>query len=758
MSVSENEKDKKNSTEKSEQISGNVSLSKLMDETKNKGKELEEQIQTNVDIKGDTDELKQQVEKERYWNNKLYTFEILEWTWLKQKMLKVLADPIFDSNPELKDLTPEQRVEKIFRKVNTVLTKFYERKFNIESKENIPEYIKDVFIPATEWYLMDILKETGHDNNVNFLWEIMDLKLDSISSLFNGINDFSKKFTVPYTHWKSLLNIIDFISLPKNQEQAKKLKNPYEVYEKLFKNPIFANNFKLEWENSEWVVNINTLSREQFDLTDIKTTLSQEELAQKLEEWKNRIKENLWSIKMVESPETVKNILWVLDKADVFMNTTKKLWDELIDKVDSFWNMAQAIDNSFWFDARSYLKKLEKKPFIWGIITFVLSLLGFSWWIGGIEKAWKKKKIDRELNTTKREFIKEVYENYMENKKINDSTAKNVLNKYWISVDSKYQDKFAIDIDLIKQEIDKKIGEDWNIINPATLWAINTKEFKWKHYVEEIKDWDKKTFKLKKTSLSESERYNFMEWYIRTVLNQYKKKKKVENLKDSDTLAFSLIAWVTIKKDDVIDWIESEVFLPSQFYEKPSEVEPTVSEEKAENLNYGENLSEEKKAVIKWELDSVNSPLTADNIIQSSKTYNMPVEYIMAIVKNDSSYWTAWKWARTKNPWNVWNTDDWSERTFDTWQEWLDAATKVIKDRVVEYQKVYSNNQYPWIKYLVENRWPDGKWFLSNQKNYKQPNDYLENQAPYWAYMTAKAWPESVSNIAKTLRDELNKA
>ena len=84
-------------------------------------------------------------------------------------MLKVLADPIFDSNPELKDLTPEQRVEKIFRKVNTVLTKFYERKFNIESKENIPEYIKDVLIPATEWYLMDILKETGHDNNVNFL-------------------------------------------------------------------------------------------------------------------------------------------------------------------------------------------------------------------------------------------------------------------------------------------------------------------------------------------------------------------------------------------------------------------------------------------------------------------------------------------------------------------------------------------------------------------------------------------------------------
>jgi hypothetical protein len=75
-------------------------------------------------------------------------------------MLKVLADPTFNNNPELKDLTPEQRLEKIFRKVNIVLTKFLEKKFNIDSKENIPSYISDVFVPATEWYLMDILRET----------------------------------------------------------------------------------------------------------------------------------------------------------------------------------------------------------------------------------------------------------------------------------------------------------------------------------------------------------------------------------------------------------------------------------------------------------------------------------------------------------------------------------------------------------------------------------------------------------------------
>ena len=756
MTSSENEKKNPNNpSETAEQLSGDVE-SQVIDDSKKESETLEQQVKTKVD----SDELRRQVETERYWNNKLHTYEILEWTWLKEKMLKVLADPTFNNYPELKDLTPEKRVEKIFRKINIVLTKFYEKKFNIDSKEKVPEYITDVFVPATERYLMDILKETWHENNVNFLWEITKINLESISSLFTGINDFSKKFTVPYTRWKALLNVVDFVSLPKNQEQTKKLKNPYEVYENLLKDPIFTKVFKSDGENSDTVVNINTITWDQFNLTDLKTPLSQEELDKKLEEWKNKMKAELWSIQMVESPDTVKKILWVLDKADSFMTSTKKLWDNLIDNIDSFWNMAQAVNNSFWFDARSFLKNLEKKPIIWGIISFVLSLLGFSWWIWGIEKAWKKRKIDRDLDSTKKDYIEEVYRKYMLNKKIESSTAKDLLNKYWIKVDSKYEDKFAIDIDLIKSEINEKIWENWELINLSTLNSINTNNFKWKNFVEEVKDWKKKTLKLKK-SLTESERQNFIEWYVLTILNQYKKKNKLESLKDADSLAFSMIAWVTLNKDDVIDWVEAEVFLPSQFYEKPewSEwSEDNKPEEKAENLNYWEDLSNAKKAVVKWELDSVQSPITTDNIIESSKTYNMPVEYIMAIIKNDSSYWTAWKWAETKNPWNVWNMDDGSTKKFDSWQEWLNAATKVLKDRVDEYQKVYGKEGYPWIKYLVENRWPDGKWFLSNQKNYKQPNEYRWDQAPYWAYMTAKAGPESVSNIAKNLRDQLNRA
>ena len=759
----ENNKIKNN--EKKENNSGIVEENNIIIDSKKK----EETLVENVKIKVDTDALKNEVETIRYWNNRLLTFEILDWTWLKEKMLKVLEDTTFDSNPEFKNLLPEQRLEKIFRKINIVLTKFYERKFNIEWKEEIPEHITNVLIPATEWFLMDTLKETWHKENVNFLSEMINIKADSIKTLYDWIKKFSdnKNFELPYNRWKALLNIIDFVSLPKNQEKTKQLKNPYEVYKNLFNNPIFNNTFTTIWKNKEGIVNINNISRNQFELTDINNTLSQEELDKKLEEWKNEMKSYLWSIEMVESPETINNILWILDKADWFMSSTKKLWDELIDKVDTFWNLNKKINSSFWFDAWWILKNLEKQPIIWKILTFVLSILGFSGWIWWIEKAWKKRNIDRNLDSTKKEYINEVYKTYMENKTIDSWTSKKILNKYWISIDSKYEDKFAIDIDLIKQEINKKIWENWELINPLTLYSINSKSFKGKELVEEVKEWKDKVLKIKR-ELTETERQDFIEWYIQTILNQYKKKKRIENLKDADTLAFSMIAWITLDKDDVIDGIEAEVFLPSQFYEKiewnwwtdnDENIDERV-EEKADNLNYWVDLNENQKNIIKWELESVKSPITTDNIIQSSINYNIPVEYIMAIIKNDSTYWTLWKWKETINPWNVGNMDDNSTREFWSWQEWVDAATKVIRHRIVEYQKVYGKDDYPWIKNLVENRWPDWKWFISNQKNYKQTNDYRENwnKAPYWAYMTDKNWPEDVSIITKSLRDKLNQA
>lgn len=84
-------------------------------------------------------------------------------------MISIMKSSEFDAYPELKNKSPEQRLETIFRKINIVLTRFYARKLNLTPDQILPDYLTKTIIPATERFLMDILKGAGHEANVNFL-------------------------------------------------------------------------------------------------------------------------------------------------------------------------------------------------------------------------------------------------------------------------------------------------------------------------------------------------------------------------------------------------------------------------------------------------------------------------------------------------------------------------------------------------------------------------------------------------------------
>jgi len=154
-------------------------------------------------------------------------------------------------------------------------------------------------------------------------------------------------------------------------------------------------------------------------------------------------------------------------------------------------------------------------------------------------------------------------------------------------------------------------------------------------------------------------------------------------------------------------------------------------------------------AKIKTELNTVkNTPITPEMIISASTKYNVPTTYIMAIMKNDSSYWTAGKWAKTHNPGNVGNTD--SGATKDRWtrESGVNAVAENLARRIKEYQNIYGNKM-PTTKELAQNQWPDGKGFLSNQWNFKKANPDSAG-----AYMTSKQWQERVQDIAQNLTQE----
>ena len=550
----------------------------------------------------ETASLTSAIENMSYGNNELITLHYLEGTPLKSTMLSVMWNAEFDTYPELKDKSPEQRLEVIFRKINIVLTRFYARKLNLTPDQPLPDYLTKTIIPATERYLMNLLKEAGHDTNVNFLWNLSEMSFDKLWDLFSGVKTFSEKFTQPFTQGKALLNFSDFLALPKNANQLQKLKDPYELYSKVLQNEIWTKNIvseKFKGKQKTESIILNEITWEQFWLTWLDSEQSPEDLQAVLENGKQKIQQELWSIQMENSPATVKKILGILEKTDTFFEKTQLINNHLLDQMDTFWNATQALKSTFGFDIWKQLKKI---PVIGGILNFVFSLLWFSGGIEGLERAWKKRRIDRDLKQPQKEYISETFKSYITAKQVEDTTAKTVVENYKLKVSEDKLSKFAIDLSLIKEQISQKIKENPELINLSTLKNVKFNwQFDGKDFVEEIKENGKLSLKLK-DSLSEEQRAVFVEAYTKMMLEHFADSKHSEtlnSLENADAMAFAMISGITIDKDKVVDGIEAQVLLPSQFYDQP----------KDNKMDQNEAFSSTKESVVKYG----NTPAVRNN-------------------------------------------------------------------------------------------------------------------------------------------------
>lgn len=88
-----------------------------------------------------------------------------------------------------------------------------------------------------------------------------------------------------------------------------------------------------------------------------------------------------------------------------------------------------------------------------------------------------------------------------------------------------------------------------------------------------------------------------------------------------------------------------------------------------------------------------NSPVTGQMIANSASKYGVSWEMMVAIMQQDSSFGTAGKAVRTKNPGNVGNTDSGGTQTFGSWQAGVDAVAKNLawrKTTVTQGQNIPS--------------------------------------------------------------------
>ena len=518
----------------------NVSLHQL------EGKQVEtETIQK-------ADQLKNEIDKNKYENLPLQTYnEIVKWTELEQRMLKVFAHPDFENYPEMKGKSPEQRAEYLFRKINVAISRFYARKFGINIESPVPEYLHKVIVPATEWFLMDILRG-GQENNIQFLWELWKMNIESFSALFNGVRNFSQKFSGVYSQAKKLMMVSDFLSLPQQRWILDKLKNPYDFYQKLMKNPV--------WDQEN--LDIRTLNISMFSLQDLQQNSEelqnwQAQLAQGLE----MIRSSIGWIQMVDSnPNTVKKLLWIVGIADTFFQKTDVINTALLNSLDKFWGIETTLQ-SFWLDV---FESLKSSKLVKGVFDFVLGLLWFSWWLDGVQRWWRRREIEKNLNPSKREFISDVMKNYSEKKEKSDFSQQ-IVNQFKVKI--KEQDTFKLNLDMetLKGSLLEKLNSA-DQLNVALLDAMPSKSF----FVERVKnsEW-KEQLQIKSDFFSSQElKQKFIDEYFQIVLPKILGNDSfIKKIQGSDDLAFALTSGITINVDTVVLGMKADALLPSEFFE-----------------------------------------------------------------------------------------------------------------------------------------------------------------------------------------------
>ena len=536
-----------------ENLDGNKLLGKkdvetvVNDELKN--------IKVNIEkdfVKKWAGEIKEELENQKYERLHLKTYnEVIKGTELEQRMLKVMSHPDFDNYPEMNGKSPEQRAEYLFRKINTSISRFYARKLWIQTIDPVPEYLHKVIVPATEWFLMDILR-WGQENNVQFLWELGKMNFENLSAIFNWVRNFSQKFTDVYSQAKKLMMISDFLSLPQQKALLVNLKNPYDFYEKVMKNPI--------WEQEN--LDLKMVKMSTFGLKDLQEqNVDPQSQEQVLQQGLEVIRASVWSIQMVDSnPNTVKKLLGVVGMADGFFQKTEVIHNKLLDSMDKFEGIDKTLQ-SFGFD---FFESLNQSKMVRWVLNFVLGLLGFSGGLEWLQRGWRRRDIERNLNPEKKVFISDVMKEYTEKRDKSDFSDQ-IISQFRLKAKNEDKSKMNIDQNTLKMIMLEKMTSAQQI-NPAVLNSMPSRSL----FVETVKnsEW-KDELRIKSDFFSSWVlKQKFIDEYLQTVLPKLAGNQDfVKKLTSAEDLAFAVVSGIGLNVDTVVLGMKAEALLPSEFFE-----------------------------------------------------------------------------------------------------------------------------------------------------------------------------------------------
>lgn len=388
-----------------------------------------------------------------------------------------------------------------------------------------------------------------------------------------------------------------------------------------------------------------------------------------------------------------------------------------------------------WISLSDLKTKETKSP----LLRFVFK----KFW--GIE--WLHRKyIDKTLNYVfadqpqKQDIITHYYSTYMETK--NDHTCSdplwdndclNIVANLWLQPDT---DKEILkklpqtSFSYLSQTFFDTLSSQKSFLDPNILAAYGYSVPKkiWPHGIEVIDtqstDWHPETIDLV-----------FVQTYLKNKISTFVNNKDfIQHIPSDDHIVLALFGGMFVGGDVFAESLLLGIKKPEQFLPM---VVPSKSPSWWENIPSSTiNTMDMQESSITEELQKYSgTPLTAQMIISSARSYTVPISYIMAIMKNDSGYGTQWLGAKTHNPGNVGNMDDGSTKDRWTWEAGVDAVAQNLQKRIHAYHQKYWSTFMPTLAELTSGKHKD------TQERF------------YNVYMTAPKWPSIVQNYQQDLYD-----
>ena len=196
-----------------------------------------------------------------------------------------------------------------------------------------------------------------------------------------------------------------------------------------------------------------------------------------------------------------------------------------------------------------------------------------------------------------------------------------------------------------------------------------------------------------------------------------------------------------ITTDNIIE-ADAENLTPDENQKEWEKFEPE-DEKEIDDIHTGKKWYETTNPdAIQAELDKVRGvPFDAKQVNKSAQKYNVPVSYLLAFMRNDSSYGTDGSSAiNNHNPGNVGNTDDGKNKYFATRQDGIDGCASNIRKRINAYQKLCGEDAFPTMKELATG--------VVSQ-------DTKKGKKFYGVYMTSKQGQNTVVKIEDKIDDKL---